>query len=57
MFNETKTSTIFRERLRTLNYYDDADISIEEQKVIMPKLINYSKMHQNGGIRTDARIL
>ncbi len=41
MFNETKTSTIFRERLRTLNYYDDADIIIEEQKVIMPKLINY----------------
>ena len=41
MFNETKTSTIFRERLRTLNYYDDADIIKKKKKVIMPKLINY----------------
>lgn len=32
MANEAKTSIIFRELLRTANYYNDVDVIIEEQK-------------------------
>ena len=41
MGNEAKTSAIFRDMLRNKGYYDDNDVVIEEQKVIMQKLINY----------------
>lgn len=53
MANEAKTSIIFRELLHKANYYDDADIIIEEQKSDNAKidklLKNASKRgHKNG---------
>ena len=56
MFNETKTSTIFRERLRTLDYYDDADIIIEEQKsdnAKIDKLLKNASKRGNKNGRPD----